>query len=43
MYLQYKKSGKWADYLYGERIYMLLSLVTQTLIAWQIFAGALRP
>lgn len=43
MYLQFKKSGKWADYLYGERAYMALSLITQTLVAWQIFAGALRP
>jgi hypothetical protein len=43
MYLQFKKSGKWADYLYSERSYMILSLVTQTLVAWQIFAGALRP
>lgn len=43
MYLQYKRSGKWGDYLYSERMFMLLSLATQTLIAWQIFAGALRP
>lgn len=43
MYLQYKKRGKWADYLYGERIYMLLSLVAKTVLAWQVFAGTLRP
>lgn len=43
MYLQYKKIGKWADYLYGERVYMILSLVAKTLLAWQIFAGTLRP
>ncbi|HEU4914039.1 MAG TPA: heliorhodopsin HeR [Candidatus Saccharimonadales bacterium] len=43
MYLQYKKVGKWKDYLYGERMYMVLSLVAKTLLAWQIFAGALRP
>jgi hypothetical protein len=43
MYLQYKKIGKWKDYLYGERTYMVLSLVAKTLLAWQIFAGALRP
>lgn len=43
MFLQYKRAGKWADYLYGERAYMLLSLVAKTLLAWQIFAGALRP
>lgn len=43
MYLQYKKKGKWADYLYGERVYMILSLVAKTALAWQIFFGALRP
>jgi hypothetical protein len=43
MYLQYKKTGKWADYLYGERVYMILSLVAKSLLAWQVFFGALRP
>jgi len=43
MYLQYKKTGKWADYLYCERGYMILSLVAKTLLAWQIFFGTLRP
>jgi hypothetical protein len=43
MYLQYKKIGKWKDYLYGERVYMILSLVAKTALAWQIFAGTLRP
>jgi hypothetical protein len=43
MYLQYKKKGKWADYLYGERAYMILSLVAKTLLAWQVFFGSLRP
>jgi hypothetical protein len=43
MYLQYKKTGKWANYLYGERVYMILSLVAKSALAWQIFAGILRP
>ncbi len=43
MYLQYKKRGKWADYLYGERVYMILSLVAKSALAWQVFAGTLRP
>lgn len=43
MYLQYKKKGKWANYLYGERTYMVLSLVAKSLLAWQVFAGSLRP
>lgn len=41
--LQYKKVGKWQDYLYGERVYIILSLVAKSLLAWQVFAGTLRP
>lgn len=41
--LQYKKVGKWQDYLYGERAYIILSLVAKSLLAWQVFAGTLRP
>ena len=40
-WLQYKKVGKWADYLYGERVYIVLSLVAKSLLAWQIFASTL--
>jgi hypothetical protein len=43
MVLQYKKIGKWSDYLYGERSYIVLSLVAKSLLAWQVFAGALQP
>lgn len=43
MYLQYKKVGKWKDYLFGERVYIILSLVAKSLLAWQVFAGTLRP
>lgn len=43
MWLQYKKVGKWADYLYGERTYIILSLVAKSLLAWQVFGGTLRP
>lgn len=42
-FLQYKKIGKWKDYLYGERVYIILSLVAKSLLAWQVFAGTLRP
>lgn len=42
MYLQYKKRGRWSDYLYGERAYIVLSLVAKTALAWQIFFGTLR-
>jgi len=43
MYLQYKKVGRWKDYLFGERMYIVLSLVAKTLLAWQVFAGVLAP
>jgi len=43
MYLQYKKIGKWKDYLYGEKVYIILSLVAKSALAWQVFAGTLRP
>lgn len=42
-YLQYKKVGKWSDYLYGERVYIILSFVAKSLLAWQVFGGTLRP
>lgn len=43
MYLQHKRTGRWKEYIYGEHIYMALSLVLKTVLAWQIFAGVLRP
>lgn len=43
MWLQYKKKGPWANYLYGERVYIILSLVAKSALAWQVFAGTLRP
>lgn len=42
-YLHYQKKGKWANYLYNEHAYMILSVVTKTALAWQIFAGILHP
>ena len=43
MILQYKKVGKWADYLYGERVYIILSLVAKSLLAWLVLFGAMQP
>jgi len=40
-YFQYRQVGKWKDYLYGERVYITLSFVAKSALAWQIFAGAL--
>ncbi len=40
-WLQYRQIGKWSDYLYGERTYILLSLLAKSALAWQVFAGTL--
>ena len=40
-FLQYKKVGKWSDYLRGEKTYITLSLVAKSALAWQIFASTL--
>jgi hypothetical protein len=42
MVLQYKRVGKWKQYLYGEKVYMVLSLVAKSALAWQMFSGTLR-
>ena len=42
-WLQYRQVGRWADYIVGERTYIVLSLVAKTLLAWQIFANTLIP
>ena len=40
-WLQYRGIGRWADYAYGEKTYLVLSLVAKSLLAWQIFGGSL--
>jgi hypothetical protein len=43
MVLQYKKVGRWKDYLFGERVYIILSLTAKSVLAWLIFVGTLAP
>lgn len=43
MVLQYKGIGPWKDYLYGERVYIILSFVAKTLLAWLVFSGVFAP
>lgn len=43
MILQYKGVGKWKDYLYGERVYIILSLVAKSFLAWLVLFGAMQP
>lgn len=42
MFLQYKKIGPWKDYLFGEKVYILLSLTAKSALAWQVFFGTTR-
>jgi len=42
-FLQHKKVGPWRDYLFGEKVYIILSLLSKTALAWMIFAGTLAP
>lgn len=41
MVLQYKKIGPWKNYLFGEAMYILLSLIAKSALAWQVFGGTL--
>lgn len=43
MILQYKRVGKWKDYLYGERGYIILSLAAKSILAWLVLFGAMQP
>lgn len=43
MILQYKRAGKWKDYFYGERTYIVLSLVAKSILAWLVLFGAMQP
>ena len=40
-WLQYRRRGKFANYLYGEKVYIVLSLVAKSALAWQVYAGTL--
>ena len=41
MWLQYKKIGKWKDYVYGEKAYITLSLVSKSALGWIIVLGTM--
>ncbi len=40
-WLQYRQIGPWRSYAFGEKAYLVLSLVAKSALAWQIFAGSL--
>ena len=41
MWLQYKKIGKWKVYAYGEKAYIVLSLVSKSALGWIIVLGTM--
>lgn len=42
MVLQYKRIGPWKKYLFGEKAYIILSLLAKSFLAWFIWGGTLR-
>ncbi len=40
-WLQYRGVGRWSAYAFGEKTYLVLSLVAKTVLAWQIYGGSL--
>lgn len=43
MWLQYRKVGPWRDYIFGERVYIILSLAAKSVLCWMIWVGTLAP
>lgn len=42
MVMQYRAKGRWADYLHGEKVYIILSLTAKSALAWLVFGGTYR-
>lgn len=42
MFLQYRRIGWWKNYEFGERVYIWLSLIAKSTIAWIVFSGAIQ-
>jgi len=40
--LQYKGVGKWCRYVFGEGVYIALSLIAKTALMWQVYFGTVR-
>ncbi len=41
MYLNNKKTARWADYTYTDRVYMLVNFVLVSAVAWQVYVALL--
>ncbi len=42
MVFQYLEVSRWEDYLFGEKTYVVLSLVAKSALAWQVYFGTLN-
>jgi hypothetical protein len=40
---QQTKRGRWANYIFGEKIHLIISIVGYSAIAWLLFGGVLQP
>ncbi|XAS64311.1 heliorhodopsin HeR [Pseudarthrobacter sp. So.54] len=40
-WLQYREIGPWANYAFGEKTYLVLSLAAKSLLTWQVFLASL--
>lgn len=40
-WLQYRRVGRWREYMFGESAYIVLSLAAKSALAWQVFGGTL--
>lgn len=43
LWLQLSRRGPWKNYLFGERTFMIITFIAKTALAWQVFAGVLKP
>lgn len=43
MALQYSQYGAWKDYRFGEFMFIILSLVSKSLLSWLVFGGTFQP
>jgi hypothetical protein len=41
MWLQLRRVGRWKSDVFGERAYLVRSLVARSAFAWPVFAGTL--
>ena len=41
-FLQYRARGRWRDYVFGERTYIVLSFAAKSLLLWQVYFGTVR-